>query len=55
MSMDKAIGSVFGAAASATKMLTVDSAMLTMEEVKARILLAILVGIPGRLYSEVCP
>jgi len=52
MSMDKIIGSIFGAAASATKMLAIGVG-LTQEEITARLILAAIVAIPGAMVGYV--
>ena len=51
MTMDKTYGSLFGAAASATRMLTVPMITLTWEEIGVRVALAAIVAIPGALMG----
>ncbi|MDA3910962.1 MAG: N-acetylmuramoyl-L-alanine amidase [Bacteroidales bacterium] len=48
--MEKIIGSIFGAAASATKMLSIGIG-LTSEEITARLILAAIVAIPGAVVG----
>lgn len=50
--MEKIIGSIFGAAASATKMLSIGVG-LTSEEITARLILAAIVAIPGAIVGYI--